>query len=152
MGNELPDIVQFVADFEKASWIAMRDFYPGITVHGCSFRLNQSFFKKMGKIAGLVSAYWRHVATHHLIRRLMRLYLLQVECIYEQFLSPWSEALTLGAPYSDMVIKFCDYIERVWIKSNEWPPAVWCAFWMFIRTNDGQEGWYNRHKGSTLGS
>jgi len=98
MDNERPDIAQFLVDFEKASWIAMRDFYPGIAVHGCSFHLNQSFFKKMGKIAGLVAAYRRHVATRYLIHRLMCLYFSPVECIYDQFLSLWSEAFTLGAP------------------------------------------------------
>lgn len=149
LGNERPAIQQFVADFEKAVWAAMHAVFPGITIHGCSFHLNQAFFKNMGQISDLVPAYRRDSSTHNLCRRLMCLYLLPRELITISFYALREEAIsTLVEPYSGMVIKFCNYIERVWIKNSEWPPAVWTSFMQFVRTNNAQEGWHNKLKGN----
>ena len=37
-----------------------------------------------------------------------------------------------------------DYIQRIWIDSNIWPPAAWSGYRLSVRTNNNLEGWHNR--------
>jgi hypothetical protein len=70
-------------DLEAAIWVALRDTYPGIQLHGCSFHWSQAVWQKEQEL-GLGLAYKGEGANKYL-RRLMTLPYLPEEHIGEMF-------------------------------------------------------------------
>ena len=40
---------RFVTDFEAAAWLAVREVFPAVAVHGCYFHWTQAVYRKVSK-------------------------------------------------------------------------------------------------------
>lgn len=55
--NNKHEVTQFVVDFEKAVWLALKDVYgDSVKVFGCGFHWTQCIFRRLKKL-GLTTAY-----------------------------------------------------------------------------------------------
>ena len=70
----------------------------------------------------------------------MSLYLLPADKIRRRFYSIASKVTT------DLMTRFCSYIEATYIKSTIWPPENWSMFMQHVRTNNNVEGTHNNLK------
>jgi hypothetical protein len=136
-GN-LPEVQEFMLDFEKAAWQACRTIFPAVKPVGCSFHLTQSFYRNIKKI-GLAPQYRKDQETRKICRQMLSLHLLPAEKIVKQF-----QNIKDGA--SGLMLKFCCYVEDNYIKSTVWTPSNWSMHGQHIRTNNHVEGTHNKLK------
>ena len=78
------EVKTMVADFEAASWNAIREVIPNIEVKGCLFHFTQAVYRKIGYVK-LANEYSKEGETKKLCTQLMALPLLPEEHIVDAF-------------------------------------------------------------------
>jgi hypothetical protein len=92
-------------DFEAAAWQACKEIFPGVKPVGCSFHLNQPFYRNIKQI-GLAPLYRRDKDIRKVCRKLLSLYHLPHNKIEGRF-NYIKENTT-----NDLALRFCCYIEN----------------------------------------
>ena len=78
-----PRVSTVTADFEAATWKAMSQVLPDVTMHGCVFHLTQAIWRKIQQL-GLQLWYNKRQSTFNFCRQLMALAFLPAEFIPAQ--------------------------------------------------------------------
>ncbi len=71
----------------------------------------------------------------------MSLYLLPAKKIKKRFF-----LIKESATREPLLLRFCDYILKVYIDSTIWPPETWSMFMQHVRTNKNVEDTHNNLK------
>jgi len=124
-------------DFEESMWRALASAMSHVERRGCAFHFVQAIWRHIQEL-GLQAPYQNDDGTHKLLRKLMALCLLPQQHIPAIFARLKRDATT------DALKRLTDYIQRIWIDSNIWPPAAWSVYRLSVRTNNDLEGWHNR--------
>ena len=136
--HDTPRVHDFVMDFEAALWAAVRNCFPGSSIHGCVFHWTQSVWRKTQGL-GLQQAYQEDERTHRLIRLLLALPFLPQEHIQPAF-----NILEPKANQAPALRELFQYVRDFWVLSTTFPPVSWSVFRRTIRTNNDAEGWHRR--------
>ena len=136
-------VVEFVADFERAMWRAIEDVFSRSKMLGCAFYYTQAVFRRL-KRTGLTKLYNANATVHLLLKQFMSLHLITHEKIESQFTRLKAELLQLKLTPVEMAMldEFFKYFDDTWIVM--WSPAKWSVFMQFVRTNNDCEGWHNK--------
>ena len=136
-------VVEFVADFERAMWRAIEDVFSRSKMLGGAFYYTQAVFRRLKRI-GLTKLYNANATVHLLLKQFMSLHLIPHEKIESQFTRLKAELLQLKLTPVEMAMldEFFKYFDDTWIVM--WSPAKWSVFMQFVRTNNDCEGWHNK--------
>ena len=133
--NSLPEDIKgekVVLDFERATWKALREVLPDVSLQGCVFHWTQAVWRKVQEI-GLQAAYINDDANMKFIRRLLALPFLPYEHITDMFSKLEERAST------EPLRNLCTYIRNKWITST-----TWSVYMCSVRTNNDCDGWHRR--------
>ena len=86
------------ADFEAATWKAVSQVLPYVTMHGCVFNLTRAIWRKIQQL-GLQLAYNKRQPTFNFCRRLMALAFLPAEFIPAHISCSIMECLRTSDPH-----------------------------------------------------
>ncbi|XP_056021999.1 uncharacterized protein LOC130054920 [Ostrea edulis] len=127
-----------VADFEKATWSAVRTTIPGVSLFGCNFHWSQAVWRKVQEV-GLQTLYTddRHVYTK--VRNILPLPFLPVDIVQEDFTS-----IKQDVESNPALTSLVAYVERNWVESNTFPIPSWNVYKKDTRTNNDCKGWHRR--------
>lgn len=92
------EFTEFVCDFEKAVWKAVRRVFPTVTIKGCGFHQRKAIFHKIQEL-GMATLYIGNVPTRKLCRMLMALNLQPKEKIEERFNNIKGRVVTISSSY-----------------------------------------------------
>lgn len=130
-------IEKVVSDFEAAIWQAVRQVFSESVEHrGCVFHWTQAVWRQVQNL-GLAATYMQRDATHRYCRRIMSLPFLPSAAIPDVFYA------LKGKAESPALTSLVEYVERTWIASTMWPPAVWSVYRCTVRTNNDCESWHS---------
>ena len=124
-------------DFEAAVWIATKNVFPTVSLHGCLFHWNQAIYRKIQEL-GMQAAYHEKRDVFIFCRRLMALPFLPAAYIPRVFSDIFSP--NIAGPLRDLMT----YMEAQWIASTTFPIHSWSVFQRPFRTNNDCEGWHNK--------
>ena len=136
--NSLPEdikIEKVVLVFERATWKALREVLPDVSLQGCVFHWTQAVWCKVQEI-GLQAAYINDDATMKFVRRLLALPFLPYEHITSMFSKLEERAST------EPLRNLCTYIRNTWITSTTWPTKTWSVYMCSVCTNNDCESWH----------
>ena len=116
-------------------WQALREVFPGASLHGCGFHWAQAVQRPVQQV-GLQATYQRREGAHQHIRKLLALPFLPARDIPRAFRKLREKVTGTSAPLEDLF----QYVEDQWLESSLWSPDEWSVYRRPIRTNNDTEG------------
>ncbi|XP_053403227.1 uncharacterized protein LOC128558324 [Mercenaria mercenaria] len=126
-------------------WQALREVFPGTSLHGCAFHWAQSIIRHV-KEHGLAKTYQDRTTVHQLISKLLALPFLPGRDIERAFQRLRDRAMTSSQPVRDLF----QYVWDQWLCSSVWTVDEWSVYKQPVRTNNDCEGWH-RHLNQKAG-
>ena len=133
-----PEVEEIIMDFEVALWNTIRNLYPSVHVHGCTFHWSQAMWRKVQQV-GLSTAYIERGPVYDFIRQLFALPYLP-----RRHIRPAFETLKERSQLCEPTRELIDYVSETWLSNTVWSVGNWCAFRRLVRTNNDVEGWHRR--------
>jgi len=127
-----------VADFEAATWQAVRQVLPGLEIRGCLFHYTQAIYRKVQEL-GLTTQYAQDAGSRSMCRDVMALPLLPAEHI-----APVFDNLTAGEMQVPALQELVTYVRAQWIAGPVFKSTDISVFGQVVRTNNDVEGWHCR--------
>ena len=134
---------EFIVDYEKAIWNALRAVWVGVPVRGCWFHFNQAIYRKVRSFE-VGNAFHSQAQTHKMVRRLMALPLVDrgnIPPLFETLKEKY--APQINNPGAPGVRKLFEYFEEQWIQGTArgFCPADYSCYKKKIRTTNIVESW-----------
>lgn len=129
---------KIVVDFEAAAIAAIREVFPGTSIHGCYFHFKQCLWRKVQEI-GLVQSYKLDKETRNTIQLCGALSFLKPADVEEG----WLFIMENITPHSQMT-EFLDYFVGQWMENSNIPISLWNSYRHRHRTNNAVEGWNHK--------
>ena len=137
-----------IADFERASYNAMKTIFPNIRVSGCSFHFIQANLR-MARKQGLTEAFRTNNELKSLLKRLMHLNFLPAHMMSPAFEILAREDPGLVDPLEKKKWrKVIKYIRSFWM--DKIGPEWLSVFGLERKTNNGCEQYHSRLKGRVI--
>lgn len=133
-----PEVEEVIMDFEVAMWNAVRNVYPSVHLHGCTFHWAQAMWRKVQQV-GLATSYMERGPVYDFISQLFALPYLP-----KRHIRPAFETLQERSQLCEPTRELTDYLSQTWLHNTVWSVGNWCAFRRLVRTNNDVEGWHRR--------
>ena len=130
----------FMLDFEAAVFAAIRVCFPAAKSTGCGFHW-----------AKCIRAKWRDLALHRSARETAALRSVYVRSQCLRFLAENWILVTFDKIVQEAardfhaahaVHRFLHYMNTTWIRTEVFPPSIWCQYGLDLRTNNDVEAWH----------
>ncbi|KAL5015425.1 hypothetical protein ScPMuIL_009695 [Solemya velum] len=115
--SSTPDSDEVVCDFEAAIWGAVKEVFPSVTIHGCTFHWCQAVYRKISEL-GLQTAYKEKGPVFRLLKKLLALPYLP-----RRHIRPTFDELRQQAGTSEKLVELFIYTDATWFQSSVWGPA-----------------------------
>ncbi|KAL5014779.1 hypothetical protein ScPMuIL_009049 [Solemya velum] len=112
------DLDEVVCDFEAAIWGAVKEVFPSVTIHGCTFHWCQAVYRKINEL-GLQTAYKEKGPVFRLLKKLLALPYLP-----RRHIRPTFDELRQQAGTSEKLVELFIYTDATWFQSSVWGPGT----------------------------
>lgn len=127
-----------MADFERATWAALRKIIPGKDIIGCHFHWSQAVWMKVQEVE-LQVQYSEDINIYHTVHSIFALPFLSVANVQAGF-----DNIRANAVANDKLDLLLNYVKRYWMDSSTFPLSTRNVYRKETQTNNNCKGWHRR--------